>query len=585
MAKLYRLNKGDREILRLGREVDPNFITDYYLRSDNSGTWWLPGAETDRWKDGYETIAEYWKSEGEPESFTFAHNEYQVRWQHEKSKLYPDSPAFFHNHGMLFIPYHKDLHYDRTPVRSVIGGFGSGKTLGVVMSMLVEAITLPGYRAFALAPESIQAEEVYRLAMQMMSGTEFEKRFLISSRQRPFPRIVLGHEEIGETTIECYPIANNEAKLRTLTGDRAVIDQAESPMLDLEELIRSVGTRFRGRVSRGGRERIGTITLIANAGDNQQLWDIYDEAEFNPEFYKSLSPSSYDNPYLTDNDLKRFEQQVGNNEEARQMYLFGKRPLGNGMHFSRNTLEKMRDKTMDEMMRLGIELQEQTGEDKGFIHLEAPKLGTYEWMLPYDPARQYLVISDPGTQNPPKRDSPPILVFDITDFPGSADDPSPAFLVGFVWVFGNNNIQNWAARYSEVVHRYNAIGTNGFDATGYQAGYDQWMNALIGLYPEKISLVGNKKSLCLNAAKVLTSAELIKAPAALSHLFSQLARYEYPPEPKRIRQDLVMAFIMACWWMQRLYWINQDPFEERPDYDPHDRYAPATFNRYGGNAR
>lgn len=581
---VYRLSKGDKEIFRLSQQ-NPNYFLDYYLRGSNTGTWWIPGATTERWEVGYKKLYTEWKQLKKPEQFQLNDNVYTVMWEHEKARDFPDKPAFHHHHGMLMLPYHVDLFYDRTPIRTIIGGFGSGKTMGAVQSLLIWAATLSMFRGFALAPLSIQATEVYRIAMDMIAGTLYEKRFVISSRERPFPKLTIGNDLVGESTIECYPIAGAEDKLRTLTGDCAIIDQAESNAIYLPEVIRSVGTRFRGRVSRNGRERLGTITLIANSGDNQHLWDIYDEAEHDPANYKSLSPSSYDNPWLTDKDLARFEKQVGNSEESRQMYMFGKRPLGNGDHFSREILERMRDTKLDNIMESGLLEQEKTGVNKGYIKLEARGVGVYEWRLPYEEGRTYLVISDPGTKNPPYRDSPPILVFDITDFPGTRENVNPALLVGFIWVFGNNNIQSWATRYAEIVRYYHAIGTNGFDATGYQSGYDQWLHILEGLLPEKINLGGNNKSMCLNSAKMLTANSMVKAPAGINQLYAQLARYEYPPEPNRLRQDIVMAFIMACWWMQRLYYFDDSEFEPINNIVPFDRYQQRQINRYGRHTR
>ena len=577
---MYRLNKGDKQILDLARE-DPNYFTDYYLRSEYSGTWWLPGAKMARWKEPYDNLYRNWKDNGEPEEFEFAGNTYYVKWEHDRSREIPDKPAFFHNHGLLFLDYHKMLHFDRTPIRTIIGGFGSAKTFGMIMSDLVNGCLLSGYRSFFLAPESTQAEEGYYLAMQMITGTPFEEKFCISDRISPRPRIVFGHKDIGESVIEFFPMKHNEAKLRTLTGDRAVIDQAEHHEMNLTELIRSVGTRFRGRVPRTGRERLGTITLLANAADNLELWDIYDKADDDPDNYLSLSPHSSDNPYLTERDMERFPVVVGGTEEDRLVYMEGKRPVGSGDEFSKEVLTAMQDPNLDEMMKYGLAKQEETGEDLGFVLETAGKVGAWKWLLPYNPKRNYLVISDAGTKDPPHRDSPPIMIFDITDFPGPLEMPNPMTMVGFWWVYGNNNITNWANAHQEMVMRYHAIGSNGFDATGYQAGYDTWMHALQGLLSEKISLAGNNKAMSLNAAKILTSRYLVKTPSGIAALYDQLSRYIYPEPSKRIRQDVVMAFIMACWWVQRLFYENDEEDASLKDEYRDERFNVYDYDRYG----
>jgi hypothetical protein len=574
---LYALNKGDREIFRLAAK-DPNVFTKYYLASETTGTWWLPGAETQKWKQGYDQLLKVWTHLNKPNRFEHAGNPYRIVWEHEQSANFPGDPAFHHQHGFIFLPYQRDIHLSIKPFTTLLGGFGSGKTLGCVASLLVYAAILPSFRAFALAPLSIQSMEVYKLALELLQGTLYEERFLIRASERPFPHLLIGNDLVGVSRIECYPILNNAEKLRTLTGDMAIIDQSERiENGGLTEVIRSVGTRFRGRVAKGGRSRLGKLIFVANSGDNQELWDLYDMQDEDPKNYVSLSPSSYDNIWLTDADLRRFELQVGSSEELRQIYLFGKRPMGNGEHFSRDVLERMQEPNLDRVMNAGLAKQA-----PGYIKMEIKSAGVYEWMLPPQPDRNYLVISDPGTKDPPHRDSPPILVWDITDFPGTYTNPRPAFLVGFVWVFGKGKITNWATRYAELVNKYKAIGRNGFDATAFQSGYDQWINILTGLYPEKINLAGNNKFLCLNAAKMLTSRQMMKMPKAVSMIYSQLARYVYP-EGKKDRQDLVMAFAMSAWWMQRLYYIEDDRGGEGEDAvveDLNDRYRRSLTSRY-----
>jgi hypothetical protein len=571
-SKLYKLTDGDRRILTAGMS-DPDIISDYYLRSAGSGTWWLPGAKNERWRKGYERIYKIWEDAGKPETFEVEGRTYELRLRHEMSEQFPRDPAFFVNHGYLFIPYHKILHKDRTPIRTVIGGFGSAKTFGMAMSMLVHAVTLPRFRAFILGPESTQVEEFYSIMMQIIDGTLFEERFFINSRMKPRPYLAVGHDGVGVSTIEMYPIANNENKLLTLTGDLAVIDQAENRSIDLNQLVRAMGTRFRGRVPGSGRSRLGTITLLANSAQNQQLWDIFDMAEWS-EDHLSLQPSTYDNPYLTDADLRRFELVVGDTEEERKQYLYGGRPMPSGDHFSQQILFSMQDEGLDRIMK-------ENREDPRYGYQEAKHVGVHEWMLPYVPGRKYAVISDPGTKNPPHRDSPPILIWDWTDFP-----KQPVKLVGFKWVFANDNIRVWADKYAEIVRMYQAIGTNAFDSTGYQAGYDQWMSILNGLQSEGMNLGGNGKADALNAAKMLSASGLVKMPVGIPLLYEQLGNYQYPNEPKKLRQDIVMAFIMSMKYLQRFYYIdmNEDEFEERHWIDPNDRYR-SSRNHYASHRR
>jgi hypothetical protein len=145
------------------------------------------------------------------------------------------------------------------------------------------------------------------------------------------------------------------------------------------------------------------------------------------------------------------------------------------------------------------------------------------------------------------------MVWDITEFPGR-----PATLAGFVWVYGNGEIKNWANKHAELTWRFKAINRNGFDATGQQSGYDEWIPIMTNLMSENMNLGGNGKANCLNAAKFLTSHDLMKLPPSLGALFNQLQRYELP-EPKKLKQDLVLTFIMSAKWLERMWYMVIGP--------------------------
>jgi len=578
MAKtLWTVNSKEREIIDLALQGKTKPFTNYYLRGPNTGTWWFPGAKHPQWHRGYALIHKYWITQKRPKSFEYDYKLYTTVLEHDESEQFPNKPAFHQNHGFLFLDWQEELHNNRTPIRTIIGGFGSGKTLSQAVSLLIFAAILPGFRGFGLAPEATQANEILKLAYQVMSGTLYEERFLLGYTRGPNAYMKIGNSLVGsENVIECKPILKKEESLRTLSGDMAIVDQAER-FDDLEGVIREVGTRFRGRVLETGRGRIGTLTLVANSAYNDSLWRIYEKAEEDAAHYYSVSPSTYSNPYLTDEDLDRYEMQVGDSDEDKRVYLLGGRPLGDGREFSRDVLKRMQMPELDEEMNAGI-----TANLAGFSKQELRHVGIHEWLLPYKEGHKYLVVSDPGTDNPPYRNAFGVIVFDITQFP-----IEPATMAGFVWGFGKGDIQNWANKHAELTWKYHAVASNGFDATGFQSGYDSWMQILNNLLSEKINLGGNNKADCLNSAKMLCSAGRIKLPVGITGLYNQLQRYELP-EPPKLKQDLVMVLIMACWWLKRLYYwqLPSDPipFQERGYYGE-DRYHRPMESRFGGHPR
>jgi len=582
---LYKLTDGDKAIFARARaENNPNWITNYYMRNDDSGTWWrvvtdaqiaelqMPQSKAAALvkQQSYEALYDIWTDLGKPDFFapdvdnpekwvTVSEAAYKKKSE-ELQRVYrlkydadaPD-PIFHHPHGILLLPWHMTMWRAKQPVLVVQGGFGSSKTMGKALIMAVRAVTLPGYRGFALAPVSVQSEEVHKVLSNLIEGTRFE-RFLIGNPLRPVPTLKFGNDFVGETTIECYPIKDNTKKIRTLTGDEAMVDQAED--LDaIDELIKDVGTRFRGEFR--GRPRIGQITFLANSEDNAQLWDRFDEAETNPKGVWSYSPSTFENTYLTVKNLKDFEDSVGKDEMSRRRYMLGERPIGSGEHFNQETLTKCIDKGSDERMAYNLAIG-----TPGWVKLESPRTAVYRWERPYEAGSKYLVAADTGWSDPPERNAAVVAVWKIDDFPRR-----PAQMVAFHWVFGGHSPRPWMAVYTKYVFDYKAVGMNGYDATGPGAGYDR-MTDIGSLLPDPIQMGGQNKYIYLNLTKKLMAEGLLIIPHIV-HLFSQCAKYRIPDD--KTRQDIVMMLLCTSAMLNPLYYVPTDEEEPNDSYDPDDR--------------
>lgn len=585
---LYALTDGDKAIINSAiRNKNPNIITNYYLRNEDSGTYWryVPQATIDKfkmkqskqvalaWREGYDKLENMWNSLSKPDYFGpdpanpakwVAWNKreyerlfedlslvYRLQWDTEN-----DKPEFHHPHGTQFLPWAHDMYHNKSPLQVVIGGFGSGKTQAKVMSFLVRGIMLRGYRAFALAPQSKQSDEVHKVATQMIEGTRFEK-FVYGMPFRPNPAIQMGHDGVGRTSIECFPMIDDPKKIRTLTGDEAMVDQAEE-FPDLSEVVRSVGTRFRGQVR--GRPRRGQLAFIANAGDNPQLWDYFDDAKEDSDIWAS-SPATFDNPFLTLADLGRYENQVGD-ESDQEVYMLGKRPLGAGEHFSLETLTITKSKDLDRQMDEALIKKE-----PGWVVKTAKKVGQHTWERPPQKDRVYCVACDPGYGNPPDRNSAVIGVFDVTDFPSR-----PAELAAFSWVYGNNSPNPWIAKYHEYVVKYEALALNGYDATGPSgAGYDR-LDEIKDLMATGVGLQANKKFKNFNLLKKIMADGKIRMPT-IEHAFSQLSKYRLPDD--KLRQDIVSMLIIFAALVEpmMLNALTPDEVPEESFEDAQDRWS------------
>lgn len=563
MPKLHKLTDGEMAIIRKAEITNnPNYITGFFLKNEASGTWWRPGAESERWFKGYETLYTVWSQQGHPDTFEYGHpgNERKYR------TVYPPEggdPMFHDHHGFLFQPWQLNMYNRRQRIGVVVGGFGCGKSVGAGVMQLVKAVIVPGFRSVVLAPNSTMTTEIFTQLIRLIHGTPYADRFLIKSRERPFPEITIGNDYVGTNLIQFFPIGDavGVKKILTLTLHEAMIDQAEQ-LDNIKEIVRAVGSRFRG-VGGDGRAIRGKMTFLANADVNEELWNLYDEHEKDPDRVWVANPSTWDNPFITDEQIGEIKKDVGGDEESIRVHMEGGRPIVGGEHFSQATLAKCRSEHLDMLMR-----QERDSRRRNYSFKQADRIGVWEWVLPKEQGHKYLVVADPGYSNPPERNAAVVMVFDYTYFPHQ-----PATLRAFWWVFGNNSPWPWIEVYTSAVKRYDAYFSNAIDDTGTQSLYNRVVTALKEINVGSMPLNANNKLGYLNLAKTMMSQGMIQFPS-ISRLFHQLSRYRLPDD--KIPQDIVMTILIACGWLEAVFYISK-----RSDPDPQPEPYNEIEERYG----
>lgn len=577
---VYRLTEGDREIFKRIKD-DPAFFTDYYLRGEMTGTWWRPVTDKstvpeiqeviEKWQRGYEILLKKWNKLNRPNHFDHGDREYKVLFD-----LDYDRPNFHDHHGFIFLPWQKQLWNAKQTTKVVIGGYGAAKSWGVMVSNLIYMATLKYYRCFVIAPYSIQATEIYEQVKLLVMDTEYYNRFLYRGpndsgfTSKPFPQIRVKNDLVGESTMNFFSLDKPE-KILNLSGDSFHVEQSEQ-VNNIDALLEIIGSRLRGQVA--GRERQGIITFVANSDEagNPELWDIFDEAQTDPDGVFSIQPETFWNTFITPRQLKDIEKRMPKDPEAKARALKGERATGNGLHFSKDSINKCKSKTLDDLMQYGRD-----NHLPGYVYETQPKAQVVEWALPPKPDRMYFLAADPGWSNPPHRDSAAMMVFDVTDFP-----TIPAHLQAFSWVYGNNSPDPWISKYLELADRYSCLNRNAFDGTGLQgSGYDHKLHGLDNLNPWPVKLGGSMKFIYMNAAKTLVSRGLLQFPK-LPMLFSQLSNYRMPDD--NLRQDLVMTVVIAAAWLDSTFYgaLDQSETKERIDKN-NERFS--YHSREGVHAR
>lgn len=466
-----------------------------------------------------------------------------------------------------------DIHvpvYNNYVAEGVVN-HNTGKTALIATSLCIMAMTIPHFRGFAIAPQTIQCMEVYNYIVQNFADTPFWDRFVWESPKSPHPVIRLRGDFIGESTIEMYAIEHDTKKIRTLEGDAVFLDQAEK-IDDLDELSRDAGSRLRGTIQ--GRNKLGKMFWIANSGDNPALWMRYDMAEFDPEHYLSLNPTTEENIYLTKYDRDNLRRRIiamNGSEENVDELMHASRPLGKGEQFSRKLVTEATDRGLNNVMNSYLAM-EPDRRPAGYAQEQLPICSTYLWQMPpdFDAKRRYIVIGDPGQGNPPDRNSGCVQVWDVTDFP-----KKPMVMRAFSWVFGNGSYMPFLTQFSDWTREYRAQGQNAFDSTGVQKGFDELYFEVEGIFAEGLDASGTGKFLAINAAKMFLGKHLMRFPY-IPHLVNQLTNYRLPDT--KIKQDLVMTFCMAAYYARRYFW------EESEEDDELEATELGVISRYSRNA-
>lgn len=454
--------------------------------------------------------------------------------------------------------WQKTLHQASQKDITVIGGFGTGKTMGVAMSACTWATLTTDFKFLNVAPQAWQAQQMYDLVLLTARNTRFET-LIWEKPRRPHPKIVLRYKigtTLYESSLEFMSADKNAQGILAWEGDWLHID--ESGLLDnLSEVIINVGSRLRGTVR--GRARLGRFSMTSNSWDNYYLWYYFDQASADPENFLSIVCSSRHNKNVTEDQLLKMIARIP--EDERQRFIDGTRPEGRGRFFEKNSVYDCEFLHSVEMIQ--AEMMNNTPNYK-IERLHGAGITYY--LTPPISGRIYMLFGDPGAGEAPQRNAPVLMCWDVTDFPNL-----PAKLIAFYWGNGHGQISPFINQLLKLVTLYKPIYA-GIDSTGTQKN----MNYLINEYALKshyeglgsprgllntisgLDFSGPKKVSYLNAAKLLIEGGLLTWEKGISGIRSQLTNYDLEND-KKIPQDIVATIAMSAHVIRT--WFHVSPEE------------------------
>ncbi len=465
-----------------------------------------------------------------------------------------------------FMPWQFVFHHAPQQDLTVIGGTGSGKTVGAALSYATYAATMPRFSFMNLAPTSWQSKLMYNAIMREMDGKPFEN-FIYKAVERPYPKIILRNNYIGESTMHFMSAADDATRIQGWEGDAMNLDEA-GLITEGDALIGMMATRLRGSVSVPGggvRRRMGRLSIITASYVTAPpwLWQRMDMMNKDPEHFLSMTVKSAEAGTLSKEDIEAYRRRIPPEQQA--LLLDGARPEGAGEHFTLKSVNAIEDLEMNRWMQ--HHTMEKDRPTPGWKYVEEAHIGCTHWEMPAERGRSYVLIGDPGQGNPPMRNAGVVAVWDVTNFPDE-----PARLRFFKWVFGHGSYTNFLNAYEYAYKTYRPIESI-IDSTGTQSLWNEQVLLDRRIWATGFDFSGRKNAM-LVAAMNIVEKQMIRIPF-IQGMRTQLVNYSVQKD-KKLAQDIVVTIMMLGYYLRAPMWekFNKEESKKRPQ----KKYIPSTRN-------
>lgn len=443
--------------------------------------------------------------------------------------------------GVQLQPHQLYMAHMQQPSLLLLGGRGSGKTYGFIWKYVWLATVMPDLRVLWGSYSADQAAiPFYDVAYPSLLASERFMKFLPegekSLKRKPHPQIQIKvpGTKLPMSTITFKTIGMGANTKRGFTLD--IIHYDEAGLENNEKVITTLRPAMRGRRWNGDPRlaQLAVSTTPTSAEWLREWWNRatnQDHPDYDPKKYFALKVSSSANTALTPEQLEAFAMDM--TPEEQQVELQADFPEYTGTDFSPAVVNLCQDRTLNQEVVDAIE-EKRTGYDI----LTIARTGIVKYVKPAVPGRKYILAGDPGMGNPPYRNAPCVMVWDVTE--------RPYELVCFYWVFGNGSYKPFFNRYEWALDYYQPLFAV-FDSTGTQRAMDELYFEDRNRIVEGLNLQ-SEKSAMLNAAKILMQRGDLRFPY-IQGLRLQLLNYKQE-EDKKIAQDLVVTLAMAAWKMR-----------------------------------
>ena len=440
----------------------------------------------------------------------------------------------------------------------IVGGVGTGKTIGIAAGAIVWALTTPDFKFLNIGKELHQAKYVYKEIANFCRGTILGK-LVWTMRESPTPyiefRFFMG-ERLIRATFEFFGLGDDADALNIFSWRGDWINIEEAGRIDnLAEIAGNLQTRLTGAIN--NRSYLGRLSLISNPLDNPDMWNLFDLALSRPDKVLAISVSTLHNKNVSDEQIDSMRMVVP--EGKQEAYILGARTDPEGGFFHRNTVLACGSESMSELIKASYD-----SHVPGYVIIEAANLGWVHFETPYSNDREYAIFGDPGILGPPMRNAPVLSAWDVSN-PKTA-----ARLVAFWWGNGGGRIEPFVDKLVYFIQKYHPI-VAGIDSTATQKYLAEMLTidriAGEGLSVESITgmdFSGAKKMGYLAALRIAMEDKKLVWPSTVKGV-KQITGYDPLRDTanSKLPKDVVSCFAMAAFGIRR-YWsgISPDDGEE-----------------------
>lgn len=429
--------------------------------------------------------------------------------------------------GWSPLPHQWAWHHIPVINTTLLGGIATGKTSIVAASNIIDCLTIPFFSALNTAITAKQAELPFDMFMTWYEGNDKLEHLVEKISLRPFPVIYFKNHST-------YAFRTSGSDARFIRGseyDRANFDEAG---LDQRgEIPKVLRGRLRGERMDGYNSK-RMARLDASGSPTDAIWwqerfyrGLKGHETANLDLYRSLRITTWENTHLTPEQIAGMEAEYP--PDMIDVELGGEFPEYGVSMFPSVHVNACTDQSLYDAAYVALNPEEGSPE-KGYKLDEDPRHGLVHFELPVQAGRLYVMGGDPGTDGYPRRNSPVVIVADMTE--------KPYKIVFFSWGSGKGSYMPFLTTYKYAIQKYSPA-LKGIDATGTQKALDELAFENVGIETDKLNF-NTDKSAMLNSLSLDISNHNWSWPPIVG-LKKQMNIYTLEDDKRGIPQDIVMT--------------------------------------------